>query len=99
MSQIPIDISTPNDGLGDPLRTAFNSVNLMFSELYGSVVFKETGKGLSTNDFNNGISRLERSMSNSSSGSIIADKKGIALWKSENGRRTKVLNNRLHVRK
>ena len=53
MSQIPIDISTPNDGLGDPLRTAFNSVNLMFTELYGSVVFKETGKGLSTNDFTN----------------------------------------------
>ena len=51
MSRIPIDISTPNDGLGDPLRTAFNSVNLMFTELYGSVVFKETGKGLSTNDF------------------------------------------------
>jgi len=51
MSRINIDISAPNDGLGDPLRTAFNSVNLMFSELYGSVVFKETGKGLSTNDF------------------------------------------------
>ena len=51
MSRIPIDISTPNDGLGDPLRTAFNSVNLMFTELYGSVVFKEPGKGLSTNDF------------------------------------------------
>lgn len=55
--------------------------------------------GISTNDFNNGISRLERTMLNSSSGSIVADKKGIALWKSENGRRTKVLNNRLHVRK
>ena len=51
MSRINIDISTPNDGLGDPLRTAFNSVNLMFTELYGSVVFKESGKGLSTNDF------------------------------------------------
>lgn len=55
--------------------------------------------GISTNDFNNGISRLERTMLNSSSGSIVVDKKGIALWKSENGRRTKVLNNRLHVRK
>ena len=51
MSQINIDISTPNDGLGDPLRTAFNSVNLMFTELYAGVVFKEPGKGLSTNDF------------------------------------------------
>ena len=51
MSRINIDISTPNDGLGDPIRTAFNSVNLMFTELYGSVVFKESGKGLSTNDF------------------------------------------------
>lgn len=51
MSQIPIDISTPNDGLGDPLRTAFESVNTMFTELYNGVVFKETGKGLSSNDF------------------------------------------------
>lgn len=49
--QINIDISTPNDGLGDPLRTAFNSVNTMFTELYNAVVFKESGKGLSTNDF------------------------------------------------
>lgn len=55
--------------------------------------------GISTNDFNNGISRLERTMLNSSSGSIVADKKGIALWKIENGRITKVLNNRLYVRK
>lgn len=51
MSQIIINISTPNDGLGDPLRTAFNSVNTMMTELYGSVVFKEAGKGLSTNNF------------------------------------------------
>lgn len=51
MSQINIDISTPNDGLGDPLRAAFNSVNIMFTELYNGVVFKEPGKGLSTNDF------------------------------------------------
>lgn len=51
MSRIPIDISTPNDGLGDPLRTAFESVNIMFAELYSGVVFKEAGKGLSSNDF------------------------------------------------
>ena len=51
MSRINIDISTPNDGLGDPLRSAFNSVNLMFTELYDKSVFKEAGKGLSTNDY------------------------------------------------
>lgn len=51
MSQIPIDISTPNDGLGDPLRVAFDAVNTMFTELYGKSVFKEAGKGLSSNDF------------------------------------------------
>ena len=51
MSQIPIDISTPNDGQGDPLRSAFESVNTMFTELYDKSVFKEAGKGLSTNDF------------------------------------------------
>lgn len=51
MSRIPIDISSPNDGQGDPLRSAFNSVNLMFEELYEKSVFKEAGKGLSSNDF------------------------------------------------
>ena len=51
MSQTIIDISTPNDGLGNPLRNAFNQVNLMFTELYSGVVFKEAGKGLSENNF------------------------------------------------
>ena len=51
MSQIPIDISTPNDGQGNPLRVAFDAVNTMFTELYAKSVFKEAGKGLSTNDF------------------------------------------------
>jgi hypothetical protein len=51
MSQINIDVSTPNDGQGDPLRTAFSAVNTMFTELYGSVVFQVPGKALSTNDF------------------------------------------------
>lgn len=53
MSRINIDISTPNDGQGDPLRSAFNQVNDMFTELYDRSVFKEPGKGLSTNDFTN----------------------------------------------
>lgn len=47
----PINISTPNDGLGDPLRSSFDLVNQMFEELYDKAVFKEPGKGLSTNDF------------------------------------------------
>ena len=51
MSRINIDISTPNDGLGDPLRVAFDAVNTMFTELYDKSVFKEAGKGLSTNDY------------------------------------------------
>ena len=51
MSRINIDISTPNDGLGDPLRVAFDAVNTMFIELYDKSVFKEAGKGLSTNDY------------------------------------------------
>ena len=51
MSRINIDISTPNDGLGDPLRVAFDAVNTMFIELYNKSVFKEAGKGLSTNDY------------------------------------------------
>jgi len=51
MSYIPINYSTPNDGLGDDLRDAFIKVDNMFQELYNSKVDKITGKGLSTNDF------------------------------------------------
>jgi len=51
MAQTIINISSPNDGLGDPLRSAMNKVNNMFTELYTNVVFKEVGKGLSTNDY------------------------------------------------
>lgn len=51
MAQTIINISSPNDGLGDPLRSAFNQVNLMFTELYTNKVDKISGKGLSTNDF------------------------------------------------
>ena len=51
MSQTIINIDVPNSGNGDGLRHAFDLTNQMFTELYGSVVFKETGKGLSTNDF------------------------------------------------
>ena len=51
MAQILINTSTPNDGLGDPLRSAVTSINTMFTELYGQTVFKEAGKGLSSNDF------------------------------------------------
>lgn len=51
MAYNPINYSTPNDGLGDALRDAFIKTDAMFQELYNAVVFKETGKGLSTNDF------------------------------------------------
>lgn len=51
MSQTIINIDVPNSGNGDSLRHAFDLTNQMFTELYSAVVFKETGKGLSTNDF------------------------------------------------
>jgi hypothetical protein len=51
MSQININISTPNDGLGDPLRSAFNSTNQNFTDLYTNKVDKISGKGLSSNDY------------------------------------------------
>jgi len=50
MQQI-IDISTPDDGLGDALRVGFDKVNLNTTELYNGKVDKVTGKGLSENDF------------------------------------------------
>lgn len=51
MAYIPINYSTPNDGLGDALRDFAIKADTMFAELYSGVVFKEPGKGLSTNDF------------------------------------------------
>jgi hypothetical protein len=51
MSRIIINVDTPNTGNGDPLRNAMIAINAMTLELYTGVVFKETGKGLSTNDF------------------------------------------------
>lgn len=51
MAQTIIDISTPNDNLGDTLRHAFDLTNQMFTDLYGNKVDKESGKGLTTNDF------------------------------------------------
>jgi len=51
MAQILHNISTPNDGLGDPLRTAFDNQNEMNTELYTTKVDKVVGKELSSNDF------------------------------------------------
>jgi len=53
MSQINHNISAPNDGLGDQLRTAFGHQNEMNTELYATKVEKITGKDLSANDFTN----------------------------------------------
>jgi hypothetical protein len=47
MGKITHDISSPNDGLGDVLRQAFENQNAMNTELYDSTVKKVTGKGLS----------------------------------------------------
>lgn len=51
MSQQIINISTPDDGLGDVLRNGFDKTNQNFTELYNGKVDKITGKGLSENDF------------------------------------------------
>ncbi len=53
MTQIIHNTSFPNDGLGDPLRTAFVHQNEMNTELYETKVDKVTGKGLSSNDYTN----------------------------------------------
>ena len=55
MALITHDISLPNDGNGDELRTAFGNQNTMNSELYSTKVDKVTGKGLSENDFTNAL--------------------------------------------
>ena len=51
MGYVPINYSTPNDGLGDALRNAFIKTDNMFAELYAQVVFRVAGKDLSSNDF------------------------------------------------
>lgn len=51
MAQQILNTSTPNDGLGDPLRIAFNKQQEMNTELYGDKVDKVSGKQLSKNDF------------------------------------------------
>jgi len=53
MSQILHDVSFPNDGNGDELRTAFVNQNTMNTELYTTKVDKVVGKDLSTNDYTN----------------------------------------------
>lgn len=59
MAQIIHDISSPNDGLGDKLRTAFDHQNDMNAELYTNKVDKVLGKDLSTNDYDNAaVSKL-----------------------------------------
>lgn len=53
MAQINHNISSPNDDLGDQLRTAFGNQNTMNTEFYANKVDKVGGKDLSTNDFTN----------------------------------------------
>ena len=53
MARQDINVSTPNDNLGDPLRDANIKINDNFIELYDKSVFKVAGKDLSTNDFTN----------------------------------------------
>lgn len=51
MGQIIHNISNPNDGLGEALRSAFDDQNTMNSELYNGKVDKVTGKGLTDVNF------------------------------------------------
>lgn len=51
MAQQIINVSQPNDGLGDSLRQSFIETNDNFTELYNNKVDKELGKGLSDNNF------------------------------------------------
>lgn len=55
MALIPHNISLPNDGLGDPLRTAFANQNTMNAELYESKVDKILGRDLSENNLTNAL--------------------------------------------
>jgi hypothetical protein len=51
MAQENFNVSQPNDGLGDKLRSAFIKVQSNFTDLFTEKVDKEVGKGLSSNDY------------------------------------------------
>lgn len=51
MAQQHINYSTPNDGLGDTLRTSQVKAESNFTELYNNKVDKVAGKELSDNNF------------------------------------------------
>jgi hypothetical protein len=51
MAQENFNVSQPNDGLGDKLRSAFIKVQSNFTDLFTEKVDKEVGKGLSANDY------------------------------------------------
>ena len=53
MAQQNFNVSLPNDGLGDELRSAFIKQQDMNTELYNTKVDKVTGKDLSSNDYTN----------------------------------------------
>lgn len=64
MAKEIIDIgTTPNDGTGDPLRTAFDKTNSNFTELYNSVsAFQAdstaTSVGVLVQNFNTLLAKL-----------------------------------------
>ena len=55
MAQINHNISSPNDDLGDALRTAFGNQNTMNTELYATKVDKVDGFGLSENNLTDAL--------------------------------------------
>lgn len=51
MAQQTVNIGTlPNDGTGDPLRTAFDKINDNFDEIYTPLFWPLTGEGVVTGD-------------------------------------------------
>ena len=55
MAKQTVNISVPNSGKGDPLRTAFNKINANFTELYTALglsdsAFEFTGSTMTTTD-------------------------------------------------
>lgn len=67
------NISLPNDGLGDPLRAAFDAQNEMNAELYEIKVDKIPGKGLSSNDFTNDLKTKLENLDENAEQNIQAD--------------------------
>lgn len=91
---------------GDKVFTAEKSKQLMFSTMLNGVLnennilpaIKESSSSLSKTDFEQGIDKLSRTITDRESLTIIDDVNGRNIYTEKNGNRQKLINNRLKIK-